>query len=545
MSKRITKGSNEPPIESGSTGVSRSKRGRGRSTKSDTRFKSSSRGDYQNATQGPEPTTVPETRAGNPLEYYTAYPELAAAASMLPFVTKPGMPLSSLKYEYPVSDDSPFTYPWLMPGVMSLDFIPSIGYSDSVTSPASTVATQLWSKVRRAFSGSTIKVDAPDIFMYAMALDSLHMYISHLKRLYGLLSKADWSNRLFPRRILEAFGLNNEEAMVLRRNQTRLWGQICTLVKMANKFYLPLFDMHIFERHRWMCERVYKDEDVSNAQAYLFVPVACYKIGGTDTGTKLDLVDIPTAIVTGDELFDFGMELFNALSLWNDAYDINGYLMKAFDASVLFQSELIPIDYEPEFVYDATVLSQIENARTVGGQNTATFPDVSVTQDPAMDQGVYSYPRIPAAYRNFSTICNLHSEFPTGGDIIEATRLMFATVADLETETLKLECGSEIITNLHLYGCGPNDTSFQSYNSVRIVRGTDSQFTGAIHCASVLGAFAHHPPVFIVDLHDTGTGRSANTVMPFWNLCNVSEIKDEDLANLNRVCMYSLFNTFG
>lgn len=121
----------------------------------------------------------------NDIAWYSKNPELLIAAAQVPYPFKPGMMVPGGTF---TDQAGTYTYnadTWL-PGVCTVQFDYSVGYSNDTMSPASIAAREMFARIRSKFSGRLV-ADAPDIFMYCLALDQVHAYIAWLKRLYRLL----------------------------------------------------------------------------------------------------------------------------------------------------------------------------------------------------------------------------------------------------------------------------------------------------------------------------------------------------------------------
>lgn len=125
----------------------------------------------------------------NPMSWYNRYPELVKSVASIPFPNKPGMKYKVLE----PFDFFPDGYSKDIPGVLSLEWVPFIGYATSSTDPINIAAYELYAKVRANFSGS-LAADAPDIMIYVLALDGILSYIASLKRIYRVLNTYSMNN---------------------------------------------------------------------------------------------------------------------------------------------------------------------------------------------------------------------------------------------------------------------------------------------------------------------------------------------------------------
>lgn len=209
----------------------------------------------------------------NDISWYSKYPELLRAAASIPTPNRPGM---SVPVGYTVSDQNTNIFTYTIPGTMVLDWLPTVGYSSTATSPVSIVAKQLYAKVRAAFSGS-LSVDAPDLVIYLLCLDSIFSYIGNLKRMYRLLNAYTPNNYTLPVEILQTiYGMEVTDVTALQSNRVALWSAINELIHMTSNLTCPaVFDY--FNRHYWMNDNVYADSNSPMAQFYAFNQVAYYQ----------------------------------------------------------------------------------------------------------------------------------------------------------------------------------------------------------------------------------------------------------------------------
>lgn len=165
----------------------------------------------------------------NAFSWYNKNPHLVEAAASIPFPYRPGM---TMKIDGSVDADL------YIPGVMSLQWAPTIGQSSLPTDPASIAAKEMYGKVREAFSGS-IDADAPDFPIYLCALDSIDAYIGALKRLFRIVNAYTPENYAIPDLLLAALGCTPNTIADMRANRMKMYQYINELVGMTHKFRCP------------------------------------------------------------------------------------------------------------------------------------------------------------------------------------------------------------------------------------------------------------------------------------------------------------------
>lgn len=414
-----------------------------------------------------------DSEAMNDISWYSRYPNLLAAAGSFPYPNRPGMTLQLGQFTDPSDATKTYNRNFTIPGVMVLDWLPTIGNSATATDPASVAAKEFYARVRTAYS-SDLAVDAPDFLVYIMALDSLFSYIAWLKRLYRVLTAWTPDNYVLPDVLLTAMGLKYKDIVNLRANKTQLWQCINELVLQSRKFTCPAV-MDIFNRHYWMSDNVYTDEMSINSQFYMFNLRAVLKYADLQIDTEghtasgLQCTPLPNCSQTGRlqqdafgpiDFYNFGLSLIEALVAWDDAYTIIGYLGRAFQGTPNFVVDELPIDqpFTPQYVPE--VLMQIENSRTIYGAGAINFPyqGFNITQNP-LTNAVICAPEVVGLFNNadgngllgggwsIPPILSVRSDAPTVGDSVIASRLQAAVksyVSVSGTVTYTIYCGTEV-----------------------------------------------------------------------------------------------------
>lgn len=327
----------------------------------------------------------------NDLSWYSRYPDLLIAGASFPYPYRPGMRTGKV-FDVDVdaigatANDINFI---TVPGVMSLDWVPSVGSSTSVLDPASIVAKELFARVRSSFSGS-LAADPPDFVIYLMALDSIYSYLAWLKRVNRTVSTFSPDNRMVPEGVLMSMGFSLDNIAELQQRKMELFSITNELIKMSRKFTCPAV-MDYFNRHYWMNDNVYTDAPSANSQFYVFNQTHWYKFALLPTpdsvqagGLTLVELQIPSSQVV-EYLYNFGKQLITALAESDDSYIISGYLMRAFEGTPSFTVADLEYGEIITPVYVEEVLSQIENSTAVPFPSGATYDavvDGDVTQDP-------------------------------------------------------------------------------------------------------------------------------------------------------------------
>lgn len=482
----------------------------------------------------------------NDISWYSRYPNLLVAAGSIPYPYRPGMsvPLGTRTINNVTAKQTT-----AIPGLLQINWAPTLGASTNQTSPASIVGKEIYNKVRAAFSGG-ITADAPDFIVYLGALDSIFSYIAWLKRTYRIVSAWSPENYYMPDGVLKTIGFTDASIQGLRQNKMQLFQVINELILMTRKFRCPAV-MDYFNRHYWMNDHIYVDAPMANSQMFIFNQSHYYRFamlavpGGSGIQAGgLNCVPFWDNITQGanivKSLFDFGRSLINALAASEDAYTISGYLKRAYEGSPdfvvaeLLMDEKVQLDYVPE------VLSQIENAWCVLSGFDTAFVN-TVVQDPSTNNVICGVTidvpatdnRVVTMAQNAQYLISARSETPTVAETVIATRLKngIASISGAgDTRTLSIDVGTELLTGLQ-FNDGVTPTS--SFRSELF----DQSLASLAVFASSWSKFDWAPMLAL-----SSTSSNFYTILSDYH--NVTSIDSSTLENLHTVCVYSELNAF-
>lgn len=504
----------------------------------------------------------------NDLSWYAHNPTLLADAANFPYPNRPGMQLAY------TSESNAYKY--VLPGILSLEWMPSIGVSASPSDPASILGNEIYSRVRNAFSGD-LKADGPDYVMYILALDSIFAYIANLKRIYRIMTAWTPDNRHLPENVLNALDVEAPTLDNLRKDRVQFHQYINQLVLMTRKFVCP-GDFDYINRHYWMNDNVYTDRASINSQFYVFRQIGYLQFAmlpntdGVDApGVKMVKDPLWGATspnnLTAFQLYKFGEDLINSLSTWDEVYTINGYLQRAYEGSPTFVVDELPFDSVLVPVYSEEVLSQIENATCVplNVNSTTDFSGLNITQNTktnsvvAAPRFVYTQPSGASplsSYRFFENLkpyINLRSDNPTAAMNVEATRLKCQVAVNVSpagegyTITANISsCASEIVTGYVLSGTrsynGQLANTVHYLTSVLQFKPNDTwDIRQYMWAYGLLSSFDWHP--ITTYLYTDNSGIPVNAILN-GDVANITYIDRNALENLHTVCLYSLLNSF-
>lgn len=348
----------------------------------------------------------------NDVSWYAKSPQLLEAAASLPTSRTSGHNISQY-------------FPFAVPGVYSMYWTPVF------EGPATQAAmNSIYSFVVHANSRND-SYDAPDMFYMILAGAQVFAAISLAERAYGLARNYSQENAYKPDYLIAAMGLDPED---FRSNLSQVWFDINQLIAQSQQIWIPN-DLPIIEREFWLNSHVYKDAEGDKAQFYMFTQEFYYKLSetGSSAGTSLvraNATASSTAAILENSRWSWSTfksmisDMINALVSSQDRGVIFGDILKAYGKDRIYALSPIPADYVTPIVYNAEVLTQIENATIVPAA------PVAMTQNPFGE--IYPiYPLLTAnqtetfsAFACPDSVLNFHFPTPpTPADIMVATRL--------------------------------------------------------------------------------------------------------------------------
>lgn len=411
----------------------------------------------------------------NDIAWYSRNPELLRDSASYPF----SMPLGT--YAVPLTTGTlqgvtlpTFAAPMAkFPGIMTINWSPTIGVSTDTTSAVNLASRNIYSFVRHANSGHA-NYDSPDLMMYLIAVDSAFSFYANMIRAYGVAMTYAPMNRYVPKALMDAMGFKYD---TLQSELANFRYYINLYAAKLASLCVPA-DMAYIQRHIWMNTGVYYDAETMKAQQYLFVQKSCYTfVEATEGPGYLEWTDIPySTFGTVASIQSFGDSLIEPLLASEDIGIMSGDILKAFGReNLLF---VTPIDeaYATIPSYSKEVLSQIENLTVVGsvlptgsplGGSNYTRNIIQVTSgdltgsiyqklvygsaDIKTAAAAYPYVRL-----SFAQTVNMHWDKPTGADVMIATRLTNAAAVTAVDSTNGLsyefkQTGSEVVTAITMY----------------------------------------------------------------------------------------------
>lgn len=427
----------------------------------------------------------------NDPRWYGVNPTLLRDSANIPFARSTGSPIIRTPRVNAVGTaQSNGMESVLVPGILTVSWIPSVGMATDPTDAVNVAANALYSYVRHANAGHT-NYDAPDLMLYILAMDSAYAWYSAMVRAYGIISNYEMMNRYTPQALVQALGFDWGSLSMDLANFRMVINQYA--YKLAS-LAVPV-DIYYITRHIWMNENIYTDANTTKAQYYAYVqeyyyqwseltttpedpkfelrmkyrPGSSVNLAGTNNKKKAILANLK-------QIQDFCDAILNPIIASEDMNIMSGDILKAFGADNLFKVHGIDETYMVTPVYNQEVLSQIENCFTlpacvsnqrVGGpllptNTTAAWcmlqmgtisqandinqgylvEDVRITSSTAVpdgwDPGTAGATNKGSTYVPFLTpkrqVINFHHESPTPDEVMVATRMTnFGTAAKTDS----------------------------------------------------------------------------------------------------------------
>lgn len=385
-----------------------------------------------------EPDSAVAKEKFNDASWYVSREQIAKDVASLSFNNALGAPsdIDFVRDEYTTNS----SYTLNVPGIYTILTVPTMGYSTDGSSPINIAAKNIYSWVRHQNSGHS-NYDSPDLMMYLGAMDSVYAAIAYLMRIYGVARVFSQTNRYIGDALLDSMGVNPNE---VRANLADFRSYINMVITKASAFCTPNM-MTLYRRHFWMYSGVYKDEDITKSQLYMYRPAALWQYEETDGAGRLQTIPFISSLSEGGDIFAASVSLATLrttidgmLSKLTASEDINimsGDILKAYGREGLWVLGLINEDYVTLPVYSAEVLEQIHNTTLVGRRPTRdatsssttwayTWDAFNVYQNPNVGDGaLLCNPQIVGSkHLGYAKLLDMMMEDPSPEDVLVATR---------------------------------------------------------------------------------------------------------------------------
>lgn len=331
---------------------------------------------YQDGGMYHSDTRVCAGSKDNDPSWYALNPQLLKDTASFPYAWPLGNRLNLGKYADYINEGS-------VPGVLVMNWVPTIGYSDGGTSPVNVASINTYTKVRHDNSGHA-NYDHADYMMYLLAMDSVYAYHSWMRRLYGVMLTYSNTNRYYPRAIVKAMGVDFD---YLQRNLADFRQYINTYAIKASALAVPA-KMSYMTKHYWMSEGLYYDSQQDKPQTYLFNPLGFYKFALTAGDMPHGILQFEPMFYTGtpgqnqvmytgatvpdndtwtlSDIVHYGDNLLAPIISDEDFGIMSGDTLKSFGVGGCYTLPFTEETYTVVPSYSEEVLDQIQNATFIG-----------------------------------------------------------------------------------------------------------------------------------------------------------------------------------
>lgn len=476
---------------------------------------------------------------GNPVSYYTKFDQFAKDAASLPFA----QPVGALNSVTDLGPTAELKSSYIVPGVMAIYFVPSIGVSQNFNSAINRSSIRFYTYLRSNQKASAT-YDHQDVTMMEVALDSCYMFHGLMSKLYGIVNQFTPVNEYYSRATIAAMGGTFDD---LRANLQDMRAYINAFAYQLGQYALPK-DITLFDRHRWMVEGMYTDSDTTKAQTYMFVPCGFWLYDNTvETGSQctwLEYTDVQgmsgnVTQHTFAQLKAIGDQLINAISNEEDFSVISGDIYNFYGGDT-YKLPYIDENYSIVPAYEKVVLSQIENATILPLDKSS----LKITQNPEVNAGsIIFQPKLLTGMNvPVTSEMNFHWDRPTPEDVIEATRLMAVVTSSGTTATIEA-CGTEIICGVRIFSRNPETMAFRaigwsSNTTVLNANVTINDAANTLQRIILCAQFDWAPQIRAWARPTTGNPILLGTT---WDVDNFDVIPKGYLSNIHLACLLSLF----
>lgn len=385
----------------------------------------------------------------NDPSWYNGNGQLVKDAATVSFYTPAGAPFFS------DSRQATPTKGAAVPGIMTLDVVPTPGTSTERASALNLAALKLYTGMRKANSGA-VNYSHADLMMYCLAMDSVYIMYSEMLRLYGIMNCWSQYNRYKPEDIVTALGYNYAD---FRENMADFRAWLNIWIKRANSFSLPV-SFTISKRHAWLFSNIWSDSTNAKAQLYAYRPAIYYEWDdqGSEQGSQLKYKfwnykgrwNSSKSFAEVKQRMD---SLLDQIANSDDIAIMGGDLEKAFGSQNMFNMASIDDNYSVEPTFSEEVLMQIENSMFLPGifknasahdeswNITQNVDENKIVYDPEFEIQATGYDNMDALsafYINYNKIyadgtpINMHFDNPSPDDVMVATRNKFEAVCSYQ-----------------------------------------------------------------------------------------------------------------
>lgn len=450
----------------------------------------------------------------------------------------------------------------LDPGIISIDYLPTFGYSDAPTSALNRAAYSQFNVIRKAIQGNR-NYEPPDHMIYRMSVDSMRELYNVIARAYGCTKKYSAYNLYTPNTLLTALGFKADD-WIANSNKVYQW-------LLNHKNALASFPTvkigEVTDRHLAYAASIFTDSPHEYSQLYILRPVAFYSYEKVDEVKGLTLRMLKYG-ATVQDVFALWDTMYAALQTSFDVYRIASDIRTAFGDQVITDLPEIGLDYVTPIIFDPTTLTFIHNLHTVGlgalehSSSEEALEDL-LTRFRIYDNGglVCCTPNgVTHAFKTgyLFSVCHptrfltFSTADPSDNDKVAAMRSIYVartTYEDDATSDYYDSFGTEIYTGFRIYTLNPGGSApvWEEWGTCMVHDSINNYHQSVtVDIMSRLSNFDYHPIVYSL------SGASPNSAAPiftqtlladrFGDVQVVVPITDEEVKTYHDAYLLSVFD---
>lgn len=535
-------------------------------------------------------------KGGNDPKWYALDAALLRDSSSIPFSWSQGTSIDTGLRQIPSSSAAGKSFnpgKFYVPGIMTFNLKPSIGYTNESTDPVNVASVSVYSYIRHANSGHT-NYESTDLMCYLYAMTQAYSCIIHLQRLYMMTTMYSQRNRYLPRRLVEAAGGDFDN---ITSHLADFRYGINALINKISSMAVPN-TFTAFNRAAFIYQHVYCEGTSVKDQMYMYVPMGFGKLGLPNLTNKdatcIYFEPIPTDR-TVDGWLAYANSLINELVADEDMNIMSGDILKAYGSNIIRLAPLPEmVAYTP--VFNIGVLEQMKNATITRGvyadkvsvKSTPTSPS-GTSKELIMYQDVGStllkshpivttdvnFPLGSSTSITEQSVVNMYglqgnrlitttTEIATPEIVIESSRLMTAMMSESydtpssQDEAHGFYCGTEFVYSVTIagYHYDTNDSTTKNYSQTMAYFANFNQFTKGSNTTTPYYAFNwlvksrafDFTPAMLV-FPNVKFGDTANLAIQTiaemdyaYDLDNYAVLSPENIRRLHEAALLNMYN---
>nr|UUA79496.1 putative capsid protein [Picobirnavirus sp.] len=503
----------------------------------------------------------------NDPSWYLQNPSMASDMANFAWTTPQGSPMRM--HNWVVESAHPLANipKWhANPGILGLEVLPTFGLSIDADSSLNIAMHNIYTDVRYRNSGGKV-YDAPDLFMYHLAIASLFSMMIWIQRTYAFTRLYTQKNDYMPHAY---FAINHLDVTTFESNFATFHGKILLRLAKLQKFYVPT-SMKLFDRMLFLFRDIYTEGTSLKDQQYMFVPAGFLKLGYDEDGaTALKYVFIRDGeYLSMDAMFAIWDDMLAALNSESDIHTMSGDIERAFQGATFRLDPNFAIDYSVNPIFSIEVLEQIKNARCVGGD----YYQEDIVQDESKGWIIcrplsrHTFPSTSgnARYAAGATTRALADNIilTTGTDAVGSALTMSNSRLSvmsyqhdiLQNDDSGLVTQDYLITGTEIpyrfivadYTVDTNRARLLVFDEYEYTMNLIDQSSGAdvykwLKRVADLSCFKYHPAtlLFVTELNNSSYSYDVSGVAVNYDVDNFQIVTEEDLRNVHSVAIASL-----